>query len=118
MSASIFTHLDDNHPGPWNPHPAFTGVSLKATLCGADTNNAFSAHLVRIDPGCVIGMHTHETQCELHEVAEGSGQCVLAGEVLDYAPGVSAVMPVGAAHEVRAGKNGLKILAKFVPPLV
>jgi quercetin dioxygenase-like cupin family protein len=63
-------------------------------------------------------MHTHETQCELHEVAEGSGQCVLAGEVLDYAPGVSAVMPVGAAHEVRAGKNGLKILAKFVPPLV
>ncbi len=118
MSTSIFDNLDKICSGQWNPHPSFKGVFLKTTTCGADTGNAFSAHLVRIEPGCSIGLHIHETQCELHEVAEGDGSCVLSGKSIRYAPGVSAVMPMGEEHEVLAGENGLKILAKFVPALV
>jgi quercetin dioxygenase-like cupin family protein len=103
---------------PWNAHPAFAGVSLKHLVTSADTDGRFSAHLVRLDPGAEIGDHTHETNWELHEVAGGSGTCLLADRAIDYAPGVAAVLPRGVRHSVRAGRDGLRLLAKFVPALL
>lgn len=102
----------------WNPHPAFEGVSLKHLIRGADTNGSFSAHLVRLEPGAEIGDHVHETQWELHEVAGGSGYCVLEGRRIPYEPGVAAVLPEATVHKVRAGEDGLQLLAKFVPALL
>ena len=103
---------------PWNPHPAFAGVALKHLVTGADTDGAFSAHLVRLEPGAEIGAHSHGTNWELHQVTEGSGVCDLEGADLEYRPGTSAVMPMGKTHRVRAGGEGLRILAFFAPALL
>lgn len=103
---------------PWNPHPSFSGVSLKHVITSADTEGAFSAHLVRIEPECAIGMHAHETQWELHEVIGGNGFCRLGERMVQYFPGACAVLPKGEKHEVRAAEKGLELLAKFVPALV
>ncbi|WP_319582451.1 cupin domain-containing protein [uncultured Pseudodesulfovibrio sp.] len=103
---------------PWNQHPTFVGVALKHLVTGAETGGAFSAHLVRLDPNAEIEDHIHETNWELHEVAEGSGVCVLEGDSIPYAPGRVAVMPQKALHRVRAGQDGLCLLAKFVPALL
>jgi quercetin dioxygenase-like cupin family protein len=103
---------------PWHPHPAFAGVALKHLVTGDGTGGAFSAHLVRLEPGAEIGEHVHETNWELHEVAGGSGECLLEARSIPYEPGRIAVMPQGAAHRVRAGRDGLCLLAKFVPALL
>lgn len=103
---------------PWHQHPTFAGVALKHLLTGAETGGAFSVHLVRLEPGAEIGDHVHETSWELHEVASGSGECLLEGRAIPYEPGRIAVMPMKAAHRVRAGEDGLRLLAKFVPALL
>lgn len=103
---------------PWNPHPAFPGVAIRHLLTGADTGGAISCHLVRVEPGMVLRLHVHDPQWELHEVAAGSGTAVIDGRETAYLPGVTAVIPRGMEHEVRAGAGGLRLLAKFFPPLV
>lgn len=102
---------------PWNPHPRFPGVSLKHLVTAADTGGRFSYHLVRIEPACAIGSHAHETQLETHEVVAGGGVCVNAGMELAYAPGVLSIFAANSAHEVRAGGEGLRLFAKFMPAL-
>ncbi|MEZ7197077.1 cupin domain-containing protein [Pseudodesulfovibrio karagichevae] len=103
---------------PWHQHPTFAGVALKHLLTGAETGGAFSAHLVQLEPGAEIGDHVHETSWELHEVASGSGECLLEGQAIPYEPGRVAVMPLKAPHRVKAGEHGLCLLAKFVPALL
>ncbi len=102
----------------WNRHPAFEGVYMKAVVTGGETDGKFSAHLVRIEPGCAIGLHDHPKNWELHEVVDGVGVCELDGKILDYVPGASGVMPQRVEHTVKAGEKGLKLLAKFVPALI
>lgn len=102
----------------WRPHPAFEGVALKHLVAGADTGGALSCHMVRVQPGCRLAQHVHETQGELHEVVSGSGRAEAAGATLDYAPGVVAVIPSGTPHSVTAGPDGLVLLAKFFPALL
>ena len=103
---------------PWNAHPSFAGVALKHLVTGTDTDGALSCHLVRIDPGCRLASHVHAGQWELHEVVCGSGTAGLDGKDMEYRPGVIAVIPKGAPHEVTAGEEGLCLFAKFFPALV
>ncbi len=103
---------------PWNPHPAFPGVSLKHLLTGADTDGALSCHLVRVAPGARLESHVHAVQWELHEVVAGSGEAVIDGCAAVYAPGVMAVIPSGQGHAVAAGPEGLTLFAKFFPALL
>ncbi|SNR80421.1 Cupin domain-containing protein [Humidesulfovibrio mexicanus] len=104
---------------PWNPHASFPGVALKHLLTAADTDGAMSAHLVRVEAGCVLEEHTHPANMELHEVVAGAGTCLLAGDSVRYEPGVCGLMPAGVRHAVRADAgHDLYILAKFVPPLL
>ena len=56
---------------PWEAHPAFEGVALRHLVTAADTDGALSVHVVRIDPGCALASHRHDTQMELHEAAVG-----------------------------------------------
>lgn len=102
----------------WNPHPAFPGVALKHLLSGADTDGRMSLHLVRLEPGAEIGKHVHEKSWELHQVAAGSGQLLLDGRTVEYHPGVAAALPENEPHAVRAGENGLRLIATFSPPLL
>lgn len=102
----------------WNPHPKFTGVSLRHLVTGNGTGGRMSLHHVRIDPGCSIGDHAHAGQVEIHDVLKGSGSCVLDGVTIPYRPGIAAVMPADMVHRVDAGNEGLLLLATFSPPLV
>ncbi|HPX26716.1 MAG TPA: cupin domain-containing protein [Treponemataceae bacterium] len=102
----------------WNEHKTFKGVYLKHLLTGSDTRGVFSAHFVKIDAGCEIGLHTHEQSDELHEVIDGKGTCLLGDKIQDYSCGVISLIPKTLPHRVRAGKEGLFIFAKFFPPLV
>lgn len=99
----------------WVKHPKFKGVYLKNMIKGFDTDNLFSSHLVKIDPGCSLEPHCHGNQIELHEVIEGTGTCKLCENVFDYHFGKMAVIPQGENHSVHAGEGGLILLAKFFP---
>lgn len=115
---TCFDSFDEDGGQGWQAHPAFKGVHLKALVTGSRTQGKFSAHLVRIEPGCSIGLHDHPDHWELHEVVDGAGTCSLAGRDVAYEPGVCEVMPQGEKHSVAAGEKGLKLLAKFVPALL
>jgi quercetin dioxygenase-like cupin family protein len=121
MANGSITFIDrDDQAGriEWNEHPKFKGVSLKHLIKGRDTEGRLSCHLVRIDPGCVLDEHVHESQMELHEVIEGEGKFVLGGKETMYYPGRMAIIPQGTKHKVIAGKSGMVLLAKFCPPLL
>lgn len=98
----------------WKEHSCFKDVFLKDILSKQETENLFSAHLIKIMPGAVIDTHTHEESIELHEIIAGSGECDVEGIKLVYNPGVVSVIPCGAEHKVVAGQYGLCLLAKFV----
>lgn len=101
----------------WTPHAAFEGVALKHLVTAKETNHLFSYHLVRVAPMKKIGVHTHATQLETHEVIKGSGVCETEGASLTYEVGTVAILPAGIEHEVIAGEEGLFLFAKFMPPL-
>ena len=102
---------------PWIPSPKFEGVAMRNLVVGARTDGRLSAHLVRIEPGKAIGEHVHEGSLEVHEILEGSGIAVMPGEEREYRAGVVSLIPQGMLHEVRAGRDGLLLLAKFAPAL-
>lgn len=101
----------------WAKHPTFEGVELKHIVTAKDTNGLFSYHLVRIEPEEAIGNHIHETQLETHEVIAGDGICINNGVEIKYKQGVISIMPEKVPHEVKAGKDGLYLFAKFMPAL-
>lgn len=102
----------------WTPHPSFAGVRMKHLVRGERTEGRLSCHLVHVAPGCSLDAHTHAGQWELHEVVAGGGQVQVFGRRMDYAPGNVCVIPMGETHEVRAGEEGLWLLAKFFPALL
>ncbi len=109
---------ESNSEKKWNPHPTFRGVFLKHIILGKQTANRFSSHIVRIEPNGILEEHIHEGKTELHEVLEGNGICMVNGEKLDYEPGYCAVIPDNVRHKVIASKDGLVLLAKFMPALL
>lgn len=102
---------------PWQEHPVFEGVELKALVTAKDTRGQFSYHLVRIAPNKSIQNHIHETQLETHEIIAGSGVCINNGTEIPYNIGTLSIIPAEIPHEVSAGENGLYLFAKFIPAL-
>ncbi|WP_027722248.1 cupin domain-containing protein [Maridesulfovibrio zosterae] len=102
----------------WNPHPAFDGVHLKHLITGNETDGQLSCHMVQVAPDCILETHMHDNQWELHEVIKGSGEATIENCNTKYHPGRSAVIPKGKLHSVKAGPEGLTMLAKFFPALV
>ncbi len=102
----------------WNEHPTFKGVFLKHLIKGESTGNQLSCHLVKINPGCEIGNHIHVGKTELHEVLSGSGKCWIEQTKIDYREGNIGFIPADKNHSVKAGDDGLFLLAKFFPALL
>lgn len=102
----------------WNEHSAFKGVFLKHIIKGEDTDNKLSCHLVKIDPNCEIGIHNHAGKCELHEIVNGEGFCTIEQSKFDYHKGVIGFIPADKNHSIKAGNEGLFLLAKFFPALL
>ena len=101
----------------WCQHPNFSGVNLKHLITAEDTENAYSFHLVSIEPYMKIGEHFHNGQLETHEVIAGHGFCINNGVEIKYKSGVLSIFAANTLHQVVAGKKGLYIFAKFFPAL-
>jgi quercetin dioxygenase-like cupin family protein len=112
---ALIEHLAEASSAPWNPHPKFPGVAMKTLVSSSMTGGSLSQHLVRIDPGCALETHVHPAQCELHLVLNGSGKAWTENQAVDYHPGSLNTIPAGATHAVRAGADGLTLLASFSP---
>ncbi|WP_419786293.1 cupin domain-containing protein [Pseudodesulfovibrio sp.] len=102
----------------WNPNPALPGVALKHLVTGKESDGRFSLHLVRLEPGAEIRRHVHEGNWELHQVIHGSGTLMLEDREIPYKPGMAAPLPENEPHAVRAGDDGLGLLAVFSPALL
>jgi quercetin dioxygenase-like cupin family protein len=103
---------------PWIPHPKFEGAFMKHLIMGADNDNLASCHLVRVNPGCQLTDHIHDNEWEYHHILEGEGTGYLDGRPMAYQPGRIAVIPKGVGHKVVAGREGILILATFLPALL
>ncbi len=97
----------------WVAHPKFVGVRLKTLVSWEESGQALQALLVGVDAGCELATHVHAAEWELHEVIRGEGEASLGGDTVVYQPGVMALIPSGVEHSVRAGTQGLTLLAKF-----
>ncbi|MDR1702961.1 MAG: hypothetical protein LBR56_09300 [Sporomusaceae bacterium] len=102
----------------YTPHKNFQGVYLKHLVTGALTENTVSCHLVKVEPFCELKMHNHPQQLEIHEVILGSGVYRTTAKEIPYRPGTVEIIPQNTDHQVTAGKDGLYILAKFIPALL
>ena len=102
----------------WNEHPVFKGVFMKHIITGEKTNGLFSSHIVKINPGCEIGLHTHEGKTEIHEIVEGTGSGFIDEKEIEYKAGIISFIPADINHHVIAGIEGLFIFAKFFPALL
>jgi quercetin dioxygenase-like cupin family protein len=120
-SISEGTILTSTGQIPWQEHASFKGVYMKHLLVGNQTEGKMSCHLVRIDPGCEIGLHKHDGKVEVHTVLQGDGLCILpeaAVEPIEYMCGKVSVVHSDIPHRVVARDGGLMILAKFSPALL
>lgn len=102
----------------WNEHPEFKGVFLKHLIKGEKTRDQLSCHLVKINANCEIGLHHHRGKTELHEVLDGAGICMIEQQKLNYQKGVTGFIPEDKNHIVKAGTEGLLLIAKFFPALL
>ena len=66
----------------------------------------------RIQPGCSIGMHTHETNSEIMHVLSGTARVIIDGQVEIVSAGQTHYCPKGHTHMTEPfGMEDLVILA-------
>ena len=53
---------------------------------------------IRLIPGASVGLHTHETNCEVIYVLEGSGKVLDKGEYVSISAGQAQYCPKGDDH--------------------
>ncbi|MFH0975395.1 MAG: AraC family ligand binding domain-containing protein [Spirochaetota bacterium] len=119
-NGSVFINgekLNNTSSIQWEKHPKFEGVFIKNLFTGSDSNNNLSAMIVKIEPNHEIGNHIHEGKAELHEIIDGDGEAMVDNTTLNYYPGVISLIPGNILHNIKAGKKGMILLAKFTPPL-
>jgi quercetin dioxygenase-like cupin family protein len=123
MRALVELMAEGNRAAPtagdsgWSAHPSFPGVELKPLVKGAASGGAFSTLMVRIAPGGAMLPHAHDGAVEQHFVIAGGGMADLAGHEVEYAPGALMVIPKAARHSIRAGADGMVLMALFAPAI-
>ncbi len=118
FSAAVLLTIDKavEMSAVWTDHPSFPGVALKTLVAPAVTGGALKSLLVRVAPGAALEKHIHADEWEMHEVIAGTAQATMGAVGAEYKRGVIAVIPQGVEHSVRAGTEGLVMLAKFFSP--
>jgi mannose-6-phosphate isomerase-like protein (cupin superfamily) len=100
----------------WQPHPRLRGIRIKS-LENSETYSEASVTLVQVDPGVVIGLHSHGEGHETAFVLSGQGVLGLPeGEVV-LGPGDGVTVPPKTPHTLRnSGEEPMQILAIHIPP--
>lgn len=77
--------------------PHFKGGELeaRAKMYNDDLNRIMRGRLI---PGASIGLHTHETDCEIVYVISGKGIVIMDGVTEELYPGVCHYCPKGHSH--------------------
>ena len=84
------------------------------------TGEALPAHCrlfseIILEPGCSIGDHPHENECELFYILEGTAQYNDNGTIVTAGPGEALSCDHGQTHGIRnAGSTTLKLLAVII----
>ncbi len=91
--------LTDCHGGSGN-------LECRLVLDAGDTEAIAFMHDDRLEPGAVIGEHTHEGSEEVYLVVEGHGTMIVDGEERPIGPGDVSVCRSGHSHGIRNSPDG------------
>ena len=71
---------------------------------------------VEVAPGAVSPMHLHRVTEELYYIVSGAGEMTVGETTRPVGPGDTIAIPIGAAHCIRAGGNGIGFVCVTSPP--
>ena len=80
------------------------------------TNKYQQLVVMNLKPFEEIGMEVHPQTSQFIKVEGGSGIAVVAGRRYNLKHGDSLVVDNNVSHNVKAGKNGLKLYTIYSPP--
>jgi quercetin dioxygenase-like cupin family protein len=96
-------------------HPVFELGGNTVTSLAAPTRGATEAALFRIDVPAGSGLpRHHHDHLDVFTVERGSASFFLDTDEVEMAAGDSAVVPVGAWHQLVAGEAGATILVTML----
>ena len=100
------------------PAPAAPASNIKRTPLQKVENFPAGYNIVtvvaEIAPNTFAGRHTHPG-VDTGYALEGSGTFIMEGKPdQELKPGDSYAVPAGVPHDVKAGPNGLKVMAVYV----
>jgi quercetin dioxygenase-like cupin family protein len=111
-------HVNDTSALDWKPFEAGTlqGYSLKPQVIGGEYTDAYSADLVRIEPGGFSASHVDKGRHAFY-ILQGTGRITLDAQAFELEPGSIVKVLPGVAHEMRnTGDAPLVLLALYDPP--
>lgn len=71
--------------------------------------------MIRVQPGCSIGMHTHETNSEIMHVLSGTARIVMEDHIEYVSEGQVHYCPKGRAHMTEPAGMGDLVLLAVIP---
>lgn len=69
----------------------------------------------RLEPGCSIGLHRHEGNCEVMFITSGKGYVLYDGERIDLEAGDAHFCPEGHEHTLVNDSDGILAFSAVVP---
>lgn len=89
------------------------GITHRTLASGADGLTSLSVWMQSLDPGAATPPHRHDCD-EVVLVLAGHGELHLGGEVQQFGPEQTIVLPAGLDHQiVNSGDQPLRTLAAF-----
>ena len=71
--------------------------------------------MIRVQPGCSIGMHRHETNSEIMHVLSGTARIVMEDRIEYVSEGQVHYCPKGCAHMTEPAGMGDLVLLAVIP---
>lgn len=72
--------------------------------------------LMSLLPGDEIGSEVHPDTSQFIRVEEGTGVATISKKSFRLKDGDALLIPSGISHNIKAGKNGLKLYTIYSPP--
>ena len=113
-------HVLQSDELPWKPFeaPTLRGYALKPGVIGPEYTDAYSADLVRVEPGGYSASHIDQARHAFY-ILQGEGVVVIGEKTWQVRSGSVVKIPPGIAHEVRnEGAAQLVFLTLYDPPRI
>ena len=100
---------------PANAVPHFKGGEGEAIVRKFDDPRMGAVVQLTLPAGSSIGLHTHETNCEVIYILSGTGKVLCDGVYEPLAPGACHYCPKGHAHSLINDSDGDLTFFAVVP---